>query len=667
MVRLHAFIEQIIYLQYLLMIRPVKLLLTTCLMLITASSFAQTKYSVISPDKGITVRITVSDSIYYELLQNDKTLANKSAVYFKTDQTTKSSWKVNKAGQSKHTGELYPVIWQKSRSVNEDYSALHLDFANGLALEWRVYNNGLAWRWINNSSKPYKVIDEQATLNLAAGAKSWYPQEDSFYSHNERVYKQYALNEIDEKKMASLPVLFDVKGTKVLLTESSLFNYAGIWVRGDGKGGVRAIFPHYPKEKKISSDRDETVLSREDYIAKINGAQDFPWRILMVAKEDKDILVNQLPFLLGKPSTGDFSWVKPGKVQWDWWHYNNIYNVDFRAGINNDTYKYYIDFASKYHIEYVLLDEGWCDTRDLMKQVKDINVEELAKYAKSKNVDLLLWTSWLVLDKQMEEALDKFAQWGIKGIKVDFMQRDDQEMVNYYEKVAKAAAKRKLMVDFHGAYKPTGWSRTFPNVMTSEGVLGNEISKFAAAIDPGHTTTLPFIRMAAGPMDFTPGGMLNVQKNAFAAVPSEPMTLGTRCNQMAMYVVFESPLQMLCDMPTHYLREPECMQFLSAVPSVWQKTIPLQASVGEYVAVARQAKDNNWYLGAMTNWKARDLKLDLSFLGDGEYTMQVWKDGINADHNAKDFKMLTETVTKNSTVKINMTTGGGWVAIISKK
>lgn len=648
------------------MIIPVKSFITTCLMLTAASAFAQKKYNVISPDGGITAQITVGDIIYYQLMQNGKLLVDKSAVYFKTDQTAKTSWKVKKADQTKHTGELFPVIWQKSKSVTDNYSALHLDFSDGLALEWRVYNNGMAWRWVKKSAKSYKVLDEQATLHLAPGARSWYPQEDSFYSHNERAYKQYALKDLDEKKLASLPVLFDVSGTKLLLTESALFNYAGMWIKGDGKDGVRATFAHYPKEKKVTSDRDETVVSRENYIAKVNGSQDFPWRILMVEQADKDIITNQLPFLLGVPSAGDYSWVKPGKVQWDWWHYNNIYGVDFRAGINNDTYKYYIDFAAKYHIEYVLLDEGWCDTRDLMKQAKDINVEELAKYAKSKNVDLLLWTSWLVLDKQMDEALDKFARWGIKGIKVDFMQRDDQDMVNYYEKVARAAARRKLMVDFHGAYKPTGWSRTFPNVMTSEGVLGNEISKFAPAIDPGHTTTLPFIRMAAGPMDFTPGGMLNVQKGAFAGVPSEPMTLGTRCNQMAMYVVFESPLQMLCDMPTHYLREPECMQFLSAVPSVWQKTIPLQGSVGEYVAVARQAKDNKWYIGAMTNWTAREMELDLSFLADGEYTMRVWKDGINADHNAKDFKMLTEKVNSKSRVKVNMTTGGGWVAMIEK-
>jgi len=340
--------------------------------------------------------------------------------------------------------------------------------------------------------------------------------------------------------------------------------------------------------------------------------------------------------------------------------------VDFKAGINNDTYKYYIDFASKYGIEYVLLDEGWCDTKDLMKQSMGIDVKELSDYAHTKGVNILLWTSWLVLDKQLDMALDTFAKWGIKGIKVDFMQRDDQDMVNYYEKISKAAAARKMMVDFHGAYKPTGWIRTYPNTLTSEGVLGNEISKFAASIDPDHTTTIPFIRMAAGPMDFTPGGMLNTQKNAWAANPAEPMTLGTRCNQLAMYVVYESPLQMLCDMPTHYYKEPECMQFLKAVPTEWKSTVPLEAKVGDYVAIARQAKNGDWYIGAMTDWTSRDLTVKLDFLPDGKYKMLVWEDGINADRNAKDFKMETIEVTKDSNVIIKMAKGGGYVARIVK-
>jgi alpha-glucosidase len=548
--------------------------------------------------------------------------------------------------------------------VTDHYNQLRLNFSNGLSLEWKAFDNGVAWRWLTSSKNDYKVLSEIAKFNFSENGKSWYPQEDVFFSHNERAYKSYKLDELDAGKLASLPALFEVRNTKILLTESDLFDYAGMWVRGTGKGGVNAVFPNYPKQKKVTSDRDEQVLQRENFIAKAKGGRSFPWRILMLARQDKDILSNQLPYLLGRPAIGDFSWVKPGKVQWDWWHYNNITGVDFKAGINNETYKYYIDFASKYGIEYVLLDEGWCDTRNLLKQSPGINIEELASYAKSKHVGLILWSSWLVLDKQLDIALDQFEKWGIKGIKVDFMQRDDQDMVNYYEKVAIAAAKRKMLVDFHGAYKPTGWLRTYPNILSSEGVLGNEISKFEGAITPGHTTTIPFTRMAAGPVDFTPGGMLNVQKDAFAAVPSEPMTLGTRCNQLAMYVIFESPLQMLCDIPVHYYKEPAAMEFLKNVPVEWAETVPLEAKVGAYVLMARKAKNGDWYIGGMTDWTARNMKIDLSFLGDGRYKMQLWKDGQNADRNAKDFKTEKLMVNKNSSFAVKLATGGGFVARI---
>ena len=643
-----------------------KIALTAFAVLVYGQLLAQKQYTLFSPDKSIRLEISVSDSIYYEISQNNKSLVKPSAISFRTDQFSATSPKVLRARTSSHSSVLQPVVWQKSNMIADKYSQLNMDLPNGISLEWRAYDNGVAWRWIATGKKGYKVTDEQVNVNLDSEAIPWYPEEDGFFSHNERQYKNYKVNEITEKRLASLPVLFESAGTKILLTESDLFNYAGMWVRGNGKGGVRSTFPKYPKSKKVTSDRDEQVEAREDYIAKTEGAQTFPWRILMIAKQDKDLLANQLVYQLARPAVGDYSWVKPGKVQWDWWHYNNIYEVDFRAGINNNTYKYYIDFASKYGIEYVLLDEGWCDTRDLMKQSPDINVEELAKYAKSKNVDLILWTSWLVLDKQMDMALDKFQEWGIKGIKVDFMQRDDQDMVNYYERVSKAAAKRKLLVDFHGAYKPTGWLRTYPNVMTSEGVLGNEISKFSSAIDPEHTTTIPFIRMAAGPMDFTPGGMRNVQKGSFAAAPAEPMTLGTRCNQMAMYVVYESPLQMLCDIPTHYYKEPESMEFLKAVPAVWKSTVPMHAKIGDYVAIAREAANGDWYIGAMTDWTARELPLNFDFLGDGKYRMQLWKDGANADRNAKDFKMESIEVDKNSTFNIKMVAGGGFVARIVK-
>lgn len=644
--------------------KSIKLLILLPLFLYATIVQAQKKYLLQSPDRKIEVTLSVADSVYYTVKVDQKELISPSAIALEVD--GKSKWQVVKSSTVKHNGVLHPVVWQKSKDVADVYNLLRLDFNNGLALEWKAFDNGISWRWLSKLKGNFIVMSETAKFNFKGSGKAWYPQEEQFYSHNEREYKNYSLDQLDDKKLASLPALFQVGNVKLLLTESDLFNYAGMWLRGTGKGGVRGVFPAYPKLKAITSDRDEQVKQREDYLAKANGVQTFPWRVIMVAREDKDILVNQLPYLLGRPATGDFSWIKPGKVQWDWWHYNNVYEVDFKAGINNDTYKYYIDVASKYGIEYVLLDEGWCDTRDLMKQSPGIDVAELAAYAKSKNVDLLLWSSWLVLDKQLDVALDQFQKWGIKGIKVDFMQRDDQEMVNYYEKVAKAAAKRKLLVDFHGAYKPTGWLRTYPNIMTSEGVLGNEISKFAGSITPSHTTTLPFTRMAAGPMDFTPGGMRNVHKKEWAAAPSEPMTLGTRCNQLAMYVIYESPLQMLCDIPTHYLKEPVTMEFLKAVPTVWAQSLALNGSVGEYVTMARQAPNGDWYLGAMTDWKERDFELRLSFLGQGDYEMQIWKDGINANHNAKDFKMEKTKVNRDATLHIKLASGGGYVARLIK-
>lgn len=625
---------------------------------------AQKEYVITSPDKELTVRLTIGDSIDYQLIRNGTALTGRSGIGLRTDQD--GVRKMGKVSSGTHSGVLRPVVAQQSATVEDNYNWLRVAFKDQLAVEWRVFDNGIAWRWVDDHKGPYRVLDEQAGINLGDSARAWYPEEQGFYSHNERKYIPYKVGEIGVGKMASLPVLFETHGVKLLLTESGLFNYAGMWVVGDGQGSIRAVFPHYPKEKKVTSDRDEKVISREDFIAKEDGPKEFPWRILMVEGEDKGLLANQLPYLLGRPQEAgsDYSWVRPGKVQWDWWHYNNVYNVPFRAGINNDTYKYYIDFAAANHVEYVLLDEGWCDTRDLMKQSKDIDVQELVRYGQQRNVGILLWTSWLVLDRQMDMALDSFSAWGIKGIKVDFMQRDDQDMVNYYEKVARSAARRHLMVDFHGAYKPTGWSRTYPNVMTSEGVLGNEISKFAAAVTPSHTLTIPFIRMAAGPMDFTPGGMRNVQKDAFAPEPAEPMTLGTRCNQMAMYVMYESPLQMLCDIPTHYIEEKECMEFLKAVPTVWQRTVPLEGKVSEWAVVARQAMDGRWYLGAMADWTPRQLTVNLDFLGEGEHEMQIWKDGVNADRNAKDYALETVRVKKGDKVTIKMAPGGGYVAII---
>lgn len=638
------------------------------LVLFSITGYAQQHYTLLSPDKKVEIRIKVSDSISYEIFADDHKLVNSSVISLTTDYLKINQWKVKKEKREEVDQVLHPVVWQKSKTIRDQYNELHLDFKNDLALEWRAYNNGISWRWLINRKKGALVMDEKVSFNLNQGEKAWYPLEDGFFSHNERAYHELPLDSIGSEQLASLPALFDVQEMKILITESDLLDYAGMWLRGTGKGGVKGVFPYFPRKTEIQGDRNEVVIEREDFIASYQGPQTLPWRVLIIAREDVDLLTNQLVYQLASPSKGDYSWVKPGKVQWDWWNANNIRGVDFRAGINNETYQYYIDFAAKYDIEYVILDEGWSDTGNLLKEMPGIDISLLSDYAQEKGVDIILWANWLALKgEKLEPTLDQFAKWGIKGIKVDFMQRDDQAMVNYYINVSEAAADRKMLVDFHGAYKPTGLYRTYPNVITYEGVLGLEQTKGSDIVNPEHNLTIPFIRMVAGPMDYTPGAMLNAQKANWKPVWSKPMSLGTRVHQLAMYVVYESPLQMLADNPTHYYEAPKAMELIGPVPTEWEISTPLKAKVGDYVLIARKAKNGDWYVGGMTDWSERELKFDLSFLGEGTYTMQVWKDGINADRNAQDFAMETITVDRNYRVTAKMAKGGGWVARIQRK
>jgi alpha-glucosidase len=384
---------------------------------------------------------------------------------------------------------------------------------------------------------------------------------------------------------------------------------------------------------------------------------------MALASDDAELISNQMVFLLAPPlRIENPDWIKPGKVAWDWYNFNNIFGVDFRAGVNTETYKYYIDFASKYGIEYIILDEGWYELGNLLKQTPDMDVAEIIRYGKTKKVEVIPWVVWKTLEDQWDAAFDQFETWGVAGLKVDFMQRDDQEMVNYYWRVAEECAKRKLFVDFHGSYKPSGIRRAYPNVLTREGVRGLEQNKWSTYANPKMAVTIPFIRMLAGPLDYTPGAMLNATKENFAPVFNTPMSMGTRCHQLAMYVVYESPLQMLAESPSHYLREEECMKFLSVVPTVWDTTIVLQGKVGEYVAIARRSGEA-WYIGAMTNWDARELQLDLSFLPKGKtYDAVIYEDGINADRYAADYKMKEQKLASGQRLQVNLAPGGGWAA-----
>jgi alpha-glucosidase len=628
---------------------------------------AQSSYSVRSPDGRIEIRIRTLGQIRYDILLKGRAILENCALALDVEhkklgvQPTVAESKPRSSDQV-----IEPVVRQKFAKIRDRYNELRLNLEGGYTVVFRAYNEGAAYRFETSvPQEKVKIYGEEASFNFPANFVTYYPQEDSFFSHNERKYLPQHLSEIAPASLATLPAVVDVgEGAKVAIAESDVESYPGLWLKGTGGNGLSATFPPYPLKESLTGDRDYKVVESADYIAVTSGTRTFPWRIIGVADRDGDLLTNQIVYLLEKPSqVQDTSWIKPGKVAWDWWNANNVYGVDFKAGINTATYKYYIDFAAKYSIPYIILDEGWYKLGNVLEVVSEINMEELTAYAKQKNVGIILWVIWKTLDDQLIPALDQFQKWGVKGIKVDFMQRSDQILIDYYHRVSRECAKRKMLVDFHGDQKPASMTRTWPNLISAEGVRGMEWSKWSADSEPKHNVTLPFTRMFLGPMDYTPGAMRNATKTTFAPIHGQPMALGTRCQQLAMYVVFESPLQMLSDSPSNYMREPEIMQFLAPVPTEWDETKVLDGRIAEYVIVARRS-GRDWYVGAMTDWTPRSLEIDLSFLPEGNFTMEAYQDGLNADRNASDYKKITTQVNRTTKVKLPLSSGGGWAARI---
>src|SRR5580692_5634307 len=634
---------------------------------LTALAMAQQDYSLLSPDKRIEIKIHVADRLNYDLLFKGKALLEDSRLSINIDHVELGlNPKVASARESSSDRVLEPAVRQKFAKIRDHYNQLRLEMAGGLTVVFRAYNEGAAYRL--ETALPQAqvhVYNEEAIFHFTADDTVYYPSEESFFSHNERKYLPQTISQIAPASLATLPAVVDPgDGVKVAIGESDLEDYPGLWLHGTSGPALAATFPPYPLKQELERDRDYKVVESADYIAVTRGTRTFPWRVIGIAEKDGDLLTNQLVWLLEKPSQiADTSWIKPGKVAWDWWNANNVYGVDFKAGINTETYKYYVDFAAKYSISYIILDEGWYKLGNVLEVVPEINMGELTAYAKQKNVGIILWVVWKTLDDQLIPALDQFANWGVKGIKVDFMQRSDQKLIEYYYRVSRECAKRKMLVDFHGDQKPASMTRTWPNLISAEGVRGMEWSKWSADSEPKHNVTLPFTRMFLGPMDYTPGAMRNATKATFAAIHGQPMALGTRCQQLAMYVVFESPLQMLSDSPSNYLREPEAMEFLAAVPTTWDETKVLDARIAEYVLLARRnARD--WYLGAMSDWTGRELEVDFSFLPEGNFWLDAYEDGVNADRYASDYKRVKIQVNKTTKLKIKLAPGGGWAARI---
>jgi alpha-glucosidase len=624
-------------------------------------------YKISSPDGKVSLTVSVGTEIRWTASVNGQNLVTspKIAMMLDNGKVLGENEKVKKTAISTLNDIIVPVISNKRSRITDNCNILEISFNSGFSLQFRAYNDGVAYRFITSLKDEIIIKNEIADVEFPSGSHSWYPYETSFMSHNERTFIYTSLDTLSNKSLASLPALFTVNGVNVLITESGIEDYPGMWLRGAGAGKLTGTWPKYPENEKLIGDRNLFVTSTKDYLAKTTGTRTFPWRVFVIASNDAKLLENDLVFKLAPPSKiEDTKWIKPGQVAWDWWNANNITGVDFRAGINNDTYKYYIDFAAKNGIEYIILDEGWYKLGNVLEQVPGINVRELCTYAESKHVGVILWVIWKSFWDKMDEAVVQYEKWGVKGVKVDFMQRDDQKIVNFYHEAAKKTADHHLLIDFHGAYKPDGLNRTWPNALTREGVKGMENNKWSREVNPEHDVTLPFTRMVAGAMDYTPGAMVNREKNNFNPIYTRPESQGTRAHQVALYVIFESPLQMLSDSPSNYMKEQETTDFILNIPVVWDDIVGLDGKIGDYLLIARRS-GKDWFVGALTDWTSRDLKLDLSFLPAGEYNLDIFQDGINADRNATDYKHVKTSAKSGEILTIHLAPGGGWAAKIS--
>ncbi len=645
-----------------------KLFFSFAFLLLVTNAFPK-EYKITSPNGQISVILSVDTQIKWSASVNNQFVFTNNTLSLDLGTTVLGvNPKVTSAKTSSVNETLQTVVPVKSRTIQNTYNQLNLIFKPDYAVSFRVFDNGIAYRFETTMKNEITVKNEDVNLNFAGDFGVLFPEEETVYSHYERLYLDQKISSLKAGKFASLPALVKADNNiKIGITESDLFDYPCLFLEATGQAAFKSKYPKVILKSEPKGDREIKNIQEADYIAKTAGTRTFPWRVFMISTEDARLVENQLVYQLSREcKLTDTSWIKPGLVAWDWWNENNIYGVDFKAGLDTKTYQYYIDFASKHQIPYIILDEGWTKSTTNIKEANpDLDIEKLIAYGKSKNVGIILWCLWNPLDAEMDAILDIYAKWGAKGIKVDFMARSEQYMVNFYERAAKACADRKLLIDFHGAFKPSGMLRAYPNIINHEGVKGMENNKWSKDITPEHDVTLCFTRMLAGPMDYTPGAMINRNAKDYSVSFSNPMSLGTRCHQLAMYVCYDAPLQMLCDSPSNYYKESESAAFISKMPTVWDVTKVLDAKVGDYILISRQ-HGNNWYIGAMTDWDARSLDLDLSFLGEGTYEIEIMQDGVNAEKSCIDYKRIVKQVTKADRLKVELAKGGGWVAICKK-
>ena len=642
---------------------------------------ASKAYEIVSPDATLKAEVKIEEGkIFWSVFKDGNMLLAPSEIAMQlADGSSYDGMVKLRKAVTANVDQMVDAPFYKKSKVRDNFNQLTLQFKT-FDLVVRTYDTGAAYRLVSKSKVPFKVKGETAEFAFPQDWKMYVPYvcqntqtlESQYFNSFENRYEHTSLSEWNRDRLAFLPLMVDASGYKINIMESALTNYPGMFLYNhDGDEVLETRFAPYPKEIKQGGHNNlqGLVTSREDFIASYDGGVAFPWRIVSISSRDKDMLDNDLVWLLGEPADPqiDWSWVKPGKVAWEWWNDWHVTGVDFKAGVNNDTYKYYIDFASRYGIEYVILDEGWAvkGKADLFRVVPSIDIAELVRYGAERNVGIVLWAGYWAFDRDMEKICSHYSQLGVKGWKIDFMDRDDQMMVDFYTRAARTAAKYHQFVDFHGAYKPCGLNRTFPNVLNYEGVHGLEQMKWSKTGTDQLTydVTFPYIRMAAGPVDYTQGAMRNYNYRWYKPCYVDPVSQGTRCHQLGMYVVFESPFNMLCDSPQHYENEKECTEFIAKIPTVFDETIALDGKVGEYVVIARRCGDK-WYLGGIVGQRAKTVTLDLGFLGEGDWKMELFKDGTNVRRHAEDYKRVAMDAGK--TLAVEMAPGGGFAAIFTK-
>jgi alpha-glucosidase len=631
--------------------------------------------SVTSPDNNIRVSVSGGKTLLISAQYKGTVLMQPSEIGM-TCSTIRPDWSLGKTSIQAIDANIFPHVTEKRKIIRDHYNQMTISFKSRISLQVRVYDDGFAYRFVTTHNDSITIEKEIARYSFPhktmfyGSAVNKRPDRDIFHTSFEDPYIIRPTDSIPADTLFVSPLMISYPNdVKVVITESDLEDYPGMFLKFNNDRLLEGINAGYPLEVKMYPGEfpQEVVTRRAGFIARTKGNRTFPWRAFLISERDAELPSNDLVYRLGSPSRiADTQWIKPGKGTDEWIIGVNLFNVPFKAGVNTVTYKFYIDFAKRFGFQRIMMDAGWSENSDLFKINPEINMDEISAYAKANGISLSMWTLASALDRQLEPALKQFKKWGVDFIMTDFMERDDQKMMNFYHRVAKACADEKIMIMFHGAFKPAGFSRTWPNAITREGVLGSEYNIWSDKAHPDHDLLLPFIRMTAGPMDYEPGILDNATKKTFRPISEKVMSMGTRAHQAAMFVVYESPIQLFSGNPSQGLLEPAFMELIGNIPTVWDETIVLDGKVGEFIVTARK-KENNFYVGGMSNWKGKATEVDFSFLDDGEFDATILTDGLNADRYPSDYTISKQVVNKKSKMSFTMAKGGGFVLILKKR